>query len=223
MKRIFSTVVALSMVILTSVHTLAEENDINRTAIDEAKQYLSGDVTIFSGNMSSYTAADGTEVMLEWDNVYDCTIKDEKGMYRNDTYLKSDGKITRPKWFEGTKKLKGDAKLTAGSETDEVSDVHLTLQPPSAPNFQNVYDYLTDYIDIGNTDSEMTVVGTNRINRLEVVRDNGIQTKNVEGVEHTYRTLNKNGAMVVTMKCDSEKTNYLTVKLWGDDTGDTML
>ena len=25
------------------------------------------------------------------------------------------------------------------------------------------------------------------------------------------------------MKCDSEKTNYLTVKLWGDDTGDTML
>ena len=29
--------------------------------------------------MSSYTAADGTEVMLEWDNVYDCTIKDEKG------------------------------------------------------------------------------------------------------------------------------------------------
>ncbi len=48
MKRIFSTVVALSMVILTSVHTLAEENDINRTAIDEAKQYLSGDVTIFS-------------------------------------------------------------------------------------------------------------------------------------------------------------------------------
>lgn len=223
MKRIFSTVVALSMVILTSVHTLAEENDINRTAIDEAKQYLSGDVTISSGNMSSYTAADGTEVMLEWDNVYDCTIKDEKGMYRNDTYLKSDGKITRPKWFEGTKKLKGDAKLTAGSETDEVSDVHLTLQPPSAPNFQNVYDYLTDYIDIGNTDSEMTVVGTNRINRLEVVRDNGIQTKNVEGVEHTYRTLNKNGAMVVTMKCDSEKTNYLTVKLWGDDTGDTML
>ena len=80
MKRIFSTVVALSMVILTSVHTLAEENDINRTAIDEAKQYLSGDVTIFSGNMSSYTAADGTEVMLEWDNVYDCTIKDEKAM-----------------------------------------------------------------------------------------------------------------------------------------------
>ena len=49
MKRIFSTVVALSMVILTSVHTLAEENDINRTAIDEAKQYLSGDVIISSG------------------------------------------------------------------------------------------------------------------------------------------------------------------------------
>ena len=106
MKRIFSTVVALSMVILTSVHTLAEENDINRIAIDEAKQYLSSDVTISSGNMSSYTAADGTEVMLEWDNVYDCTIKDEKGMYRNDTYLKSNGKITRPKWLREQKNSK---------------------------------------------------------------------------------------------------------------------
>lgn len=67
----------------------------------------------------------------------------------------------------------------------------------------------------------MVVVGNNRINRFESIRDNGIETNTVDGIEHIYRTLNKNGSMIVTMKCVSVKTNYLTVKLWGNDTGDT--
>lgn len=72
-----------------------------------------------------------------------------------------------------------------------------------------------NYIDIGNTASEG--------NNVTFTNASELQTNTVDGTEHTYRTLDKDGYMLITMKCAPDKVNYLTVKLWGNDTGDTML
>ncbi len=71
------------------------------------------------------------------------------------------------------------------------------------------------YIDIGNTESEQDCI--------EYTAASEPQTNTVDGAEHTFRTLNPNGSMTFTMECAPDKTNYLTVKLWGSDTGDGML
>ncbi len=184
----------------------------NMEAVNQAKEYLSGGITV-TGAIRDYKASNGITVSITWDKVYDNTILDEKGTYLNDTYLKADGSVVRPEWFEGTKRLKGNALLSAGSITETAENVNVSITPPSTPVFD--VNTLSNYIDIGNTKSEGA--------GFECVRDNGIQKNTVDETEHTYRTLNKNGAMALTMRCNPDKINYLTVKLWGNDTGDTML
>lgn len=224
MKKVYGIIIIFS-IIFSFNHTFANSETKYNTAINEAVDYFSKPISVTNGSLSKYTASNGTEVSLQWDKVCDATIDDEKGSYLNNTYLSKEGEITRPRWYEGRKKLKGTLILTAGDEKKELVDVCVNIEPLSPPNFENAYelDCLTNYIDIGNKDSETIAVGSNLIKRFECVRDNGVEINSVDGIEHTYRTLNKNGAMVITMKCDSEKINYLTVKLWGNDTGDTML
>lgn len=225
MGKIYSIVLCLAIIMSNIVLVNAEnynksdgqivlfDDSSSETAIAEAKTYLLGGITIRDDEMSNYVASNGVNVSIEWNKVYDNTIADEKGTYPNDTYLKSDGKVVRPKWYEGTKKLIGTALLTAGSLNETVENINVSINPTAKPDFDT--SKLSDYIDIGNTESEST--------GFECVRDNGTETNVVDGITHTYRTLNKNGAMVLTMKCDPEKVNYLTIKLWGNDTGDTML
>ncbi len=184
--------------------------------ISEAEEYLLGGVNII-GKISDYKASNGITVSFTWNEVYDTTIDDEKGAYKNNIYLTSDGSVKRPKWYEGTKSFKCKVTMSAGTTSKQISDVRVKIKPYAVPGFKE--ENLSNYIDVGNVESE-EYSGTKR---LESTRDNGVQTKTIDGTVHTYRSLNKCGAMSVTLKCSPEKTNYLTVKLWGDDTGDTML
>lgn len=210
MKKIVSVLLCLAVLILNIAVIYADDD--YAFAVEEAKAYLQQGIDI-TESIKDYRASNGVTVTMTFSDIYDNTIADEKGSYQNFAYLKNDGSVIRPQWYEGTKKLKATAVLTAGSVSEALTDVSINILPPSAPSFNS--EELTNYIDIGNEASEN--------GKFECIRDNGIQTNSVDGTEHTYRTLNKNGAMVVTMKCDSEKVNYLTVKLWGNDTGDTML
>lgn len=190
------------------------EDDDNIQAVNQAKEYLTGGITI-TGAISDYKASNGITASITWDKVYDNTILDEKGTYLNDTYLKPNGMVERPKWYEGIKRLKGNAVISAGNIAETAENINIFITQPSVPGFD--VNTLSNYIDIGNVESE------NAGRAFECVRDNGIETNIVGGMTHTYRTLNKNGAMALTMKCDPDKINYLTVKLWGNDSGDTML
>ncbi len=217
LKKLLAAVVAAALTPIGGIIVYASDE----TALDETAEYLSAGVTA-TDDLYLYTASDGTEVGIYWDKVYDNTVTDEKGSYQNYEFLTHDGTLTRPEWYEGTKKLTATAVLTAGDEVQTVENIGITLPPKDAPEI--TADCLTDYIDIGNTASEaVTTADGTVINRFESVRDNGIETMTVDGTEHTYRTLNKSGAMVVNLKCDPEKTNYLTVKLWGSDAGAGML
>lgn len=222
MKKICSVFIAFSMIF--SICNVFASSGKDADAVNEAAKYFLEGVNV-SGDLDEYIASNGVAVDLKWSDVYDNTIADERGSYLNSTYLADDGKVTAPKWYEGTKKLKGTVTLTAGAKEEIINNINVSITPQTAPDFASAYSrgLLTDYIDIGNSSSETVKDGNNIVKRFESVRDNGIQTNTVDGAEHTYRTLNKNGAMAVTMKCDSDKINYLTVKLWGNDTGDTML
>ncbi len=72
------------------------------------------------------------------------------------------------------------------------------------------------YIDIGNAASE---------GAFAVFSDASESQWNAENGE-TYRTLGdsgKIGSVILTMQCAPDAVNYLTVKLWGGDTGEGML
>ncbi len=200
----------ISFIILLGIFPVSAQNGDEAAA--EAVRALSRGITL-TGDYDKYISSDGTEVSVKWNNVRDNTISDEKGSYQNDTYLRSDGRVTRPKWYEGTKKLIADAELSCGGASASAKNVNITLPPEGAPSFNE--NTLSNYINIGDSDSEKY--------GFECVRDNGVQQRDVDGVKQTYRTLNKNGAMAVTLKCDPEKQNYFTVKFWGGDTGDGIL
>ncbi|MDO5398392.1 MAG: hypothetical protein Q4G33_10730 [bacterium] len=219
MRKIFSIVLSLA-IITSNIAFVNAENTVarsasdadNQSAVEEARAYLEQGISV-TDSISDYTASNGVTVSIRWTAIYDNTIADEKGKYLDTTYMKADGRIIRPKWYEGEKRLKCNAEISAGSVNDTMENINVTVAPPAAPDFDAAS--LSNYIDIGDAESESA--------GFECVRDNGIQTNVVDDVTHTYRTLNRKGAMALTMKCEPEKTNYLTVKLWGNDTGNTML
>lgn len=200
-----------------TVGTAADE------AFAQAKEYLADGITVppLAADYSlpsDYRASNGLSVGIEWTQlVYDNTIEDEGGRYLISAYLNGNKIAARPKWFEGTKKLKVNVNLTAqygGQTLTETAEANVVLAPSEpVPEF-NVND-LGNYIDIGNPDSENGC--------FESVRSSDVRRRTVDGTVHTYRTLDKNGAMALTLRCDPGKTNYLTVKLWGGDTGEGML
>lgn len=162
----------------------------------------------------TYMPLNGLKMSISWTDIRDNTLTEEKGSYTTDAYLHKDGTLTRPKWFEGTKKLKVTARLTSGERTRDVSNLILTLPPEDTPNFSGVS--FQNYVDIGSEESEQA-------QQMDMIRASEPKTREVGGAVYTYRTLDKNGSMGITLACNPEQVNYFTVKLWGGDTGEGML
>lgn len=138
------------------------------------------------------------------ENIKNATIADEGESYTGEYYLSKDGTVTRPKWFEGDKLIKAD-------------DIYYLIKAETPPEYYySGNGDFTDCINIGDTDSETK-------NCFEAVRASEILTKDIDGTLYTYRTMDSNGSMLINLKCSPDKTNYLTVQLWGGDTGDTIL
>lgn len=136
--------------------------------------------------------------------IKDATIEDEGAMYSGEAWLTADGQVNHPEWFEGDKLLNADG-------------TYYLVKAKEAPEYYRVGSTdFSDTLDIGDIESE-------NCNLFSAVRASEPQVRNVGGNEYTYRTLGKNGAMVLNLQCDPERANYLTVRLWGGDTGDTSL
>ncbi|MGN0244153.1 MAG: InlB B-repeat-containing protein [Lachnospiraceae bacterium] len=141
---------------------------------------------------------------------YDNTISGEQGSVEDQYYLKyTNGSytLTQPEWFEGNRKV----KISATDGTDTVT-YNFTIPRKSGSVTDN--GTISNYVDIGNTDSENN-------NQLLMVRANNPETLTLEGETYSYRTLKPRGSFGITLKCDPEKQNYFTVKLWGNDTHST--
>lgn len=136
--------------------------------------------------------------------IKDATIEDEGAAYSGEAWLKSDGTVIHPRWFEGDKLILADG-------------IYYLIKAEAAPDYYyNGSSNFKGNIDIGNTSSE-------EANSFEMIRGSEARSRVVDGTAYTYRTLSKNGAMAVNLKCSPTEINYLTVRLWGGDTGDTIL
>ena len=138
------------------------------------------------------------------ENIKDSTISDEGASYSGEQWLNSEGEVTHPQWFEGDKLIMADGSY------------YLIKAYPAPDYYYSGSGEFSDTIDIGNTESENG-------NLFEYVNASEPQVREVDGNTYTYRTLSKNGAMVLNLSCSPDSVNYLTVRLWGGDTGDTML
>lgn len=166
-------------------------------AFVSARNYAEGEkndpIIIYSDRIDNFEAS----------TIKDATIEDEGESYSGEAWLKKDGTVVTPKWFEGDKLISADG-------------TYYLLKAENAPEYYNGSNAFSDTIDIGNKDSEEK-------NCFESIRASDVQTMEIDGITYTYRTLSKNGAMAINLKCSPTETNYLTVRLWGGDTGDTIL
>ncbi len=138
--------------------------------------------------------------------IKNATIEDEGEAYSGEMYLSRDGAVTHPQWFEGDKKINADG-------------TYYIIKAQNAPEYytnEKGSDIFDSYVIIGDESGEDE-------NKVEYVNASPPQTRSVDGRSYTYRTLDKNGAMVVNLKCSPDQVNYLTVQLWGGDTGDGSL
>lgn len=119
-------------------------------------------------------------------------------------WLSKDGNVTHPEWFEGDKLINADG-------------TYYLIKAEAAPDhYENGSAEFDSYVIIGDGSDEA-------VNKVEYANVSDVSINTVDGREYTYRTLGKNGSMVVNLKCSPDDTNYLTVQLWGGDTGEGML
>lgn len=137
-------------------------------------------------------------------SIKDATISDEGESYSGEMWLSVDGEVTHPKWFEGDKLINADG-------------TYYLIKAEAAPDYyENGSDEFGSYVVIGDESGEYR-------NRVEYANVSDVLINTVDGRDYTYRTLGKNGSMVVNLKCSPDEINYLTVQFWGGDTGEGML
>ncbi len=146
-------------------------------------------------------------------SAYLTSISAENGNYSGSHYLsrsRSGYTVVQPKWFEGPQTVRMEITLDGSSV-----NYNITLPREAPPVYTSEQEeQIRDYLYFGNTESEAA-------NQYEGIRVNNAATNIFEGQELTYRTLQPRGSMAVNLKCDPEKQNYFTVKLWGNDTNAT--
>lgn len=173
----------------------------HETMVNLLRNNLSVD-HITSDLRGSYTSSVGARATVDW-KTYDAVTGEESTVY-----IAVNGSVTRPKWFEGEKKLRAVADIQSGTCELKCTLV-LTLPPETAPVYNE--NQFSDTLLIGDEESEANQA-------FEYVRGSRVKMRNVNGTVYSYRTLGKDGAMVVNLKCSPDKQNRLYIKLWGEDT-----
>lgn len=141
------------------------------------------------------------------------SISGENGSYSGYHYIAFRGDeyvVNQPKWFEGPQIVKVPIAVNGVSV-----NYNITLPREEAKTYTTEQqEKIHNYIFFGNEESEAD-------NQFEAIRVNEAESHSFESHTFTYRTLKPRGSMAVTLKCDPEKQNYFTVKLWGNDTKNT--
>lgn len=168
-----------------AVHALAENVDLDH---------------ITENLLREYVAENGERVSLSWKAVESATgLPVQNG-------LRSDGTVTRPRWFEESHKILATVKITAGNYTRQRS-YYLTILPEDAPDDSDAK--YGSMVDIGTAQSEEK-------QRLESVATSS-HSRWMGAQNMTYRTLRENSVMVVHFAADPTVQNYITFKLWAAD------
>ncbi len=149
---------------------------------------------------NSYTSEDGTDARIRW------TEYDGDGN-ETDTYISSNGEVTRPRWFEADATVDVCAEIKSGDYVTE-RQYRVIVPAETAPDFGN-YSF-ENYIDIGNARSE-------EAQKFDSVKVSNIRRRWTSGRVFTYRVPENGGVMLLNLACVPQSDNYIALKLWGAD------
>ena len=168
-----------------AVHALAENADLDHITENLLREYI---------------AENGERVLLSWKATESATgLPVQNG-------LRSDGTVTRPRWFEESHRILATAKITAGNYTRQRS-YYLTILPEDAPDDSDAK--YGSMVDIGTAQSEEK-------QRFESVATSS-HSRWMGAQNVTYRTLRENSVMALHFAADPNVQNYITIKLWAAD------
>lgn len=179
-------------------------DDYRVQAAVEASVHMLGENTdpeaVTSALSDGYTAPDGVYAEIRW------TAEDAETGENVFDVLEADGTVNRPRWFEPAERIKATGRIVSGSCVRERA-FYLTILPEEAPNYTGESFDSCVYPGLAESEVQQRFESENC-----QARSRWVGTKNF-----AYRTLDQDGMMVLNLACDSEKQNYLTVKIWMDD------
>ncbi len=147
----------------------------------------------------SYTTEDGTSAELRW-----TAVSPETG--EKDGRISEKGRISRPAWFQNPAPVLAEAHIKSGDYT-RIRRYVMNLIPESMPEFDK--DKITDYMDISQSSSSS---GHCLENIHASTHSHWIGSRN-----YSYRAIEQDSLLAVTMKTQSDTRNYLTLKVWGEE------
>ncbi|MBR5153071.1 MAG: hypothetical protein IKW60_06080 [Clostridia bacterium] len=169
---------------------------VTEAAIYALEDNISSDRII--GNLSSdYTTEHGVRAEIRW-KTWDPVTEMEAG-----ELVSSAGEVTRPKWYENSRTI--HARATISAKTVERDRVYrLTILPEDLPEYMDEEE--DTYLNLGvSTDEEQHHFAARGGEEHRVFHG---------GKSFSYRTVEKNDILAMTMKTDGASQNYLTLKVW---------
>ena len=155
-------------------------------------------------NLSNeYSSQNGGSAKIIW-NELDADNK----VLKDKIYLDKNGDITRPKWYENGAHIVANAEIRSNDYTTN-RRYYLTIPAESAPDYSK-YKF-SNYIDIGGAQSE-------KEQKAEYKNVESGRKRWIEGHIFSYRVPQKGAIMMLNFDCSPYATNYLTLKLWAEDT-----
>ena len=150
----------------------------------------------------SYSSQNGGSAKISWDEL---DVNNE--VLKEKTYVGKNGDITRPKWYEDAAHIVANAEIRSGDYITH-RRYYLTIPAETAPNYSK-YKF-SNYIDIGGSQSE-------KEQKVEYKNVGSGRKRWIEGHMFSYRIPEKGAVMMLNFACSPYETNYLTLKLWADD------
>ncbi len=155
-----------------------------------------------SGKLSdSYTTEHGVKAEIRWKS-WDPETEQE-----GTAFLDKTGTVTQPRWYENSRLIHARATISAGEyHRDRV--YRLTILPEEVPE---VFDEkLDNYLDLGEPKDETQ--------QQYAAKGGEKGTREVGGERFSYRIIDQDTMLAMTMQAKGEEQNYLTFKVWKGDT-----
>lgn len=155
-------------------------------------------------NLSNeYSSQNGGNAKIIWNELDENNIA-----LKEKIHLDKNGDITRPKWYENGSHIVADAEIRSNDYTTN-RRYYMTIPAESAPDYSK-YKF-SNYIDIGGAQSE-------KEQKAEYKNVESGRKRWIDGHIFSYRIPQKNAVMMLNFACSPYETNYLTLKLWVEDT-----
>lgn len=174
---------------------------VSETALNALGNNRSSFVTM--NLLNEYSSQNGGNAKIVWNE-----LDANNEVLKDKIYIGENGDITRPKWYENGVHIVANAEIRSN---DYITNrrYYLTIPAESAPDYSK-YKF-SNYMDIGGAQSE-------KEQKAEYKNVGSGRKRWIEGHIFSYRVPQKGAIMMLNFACSPYETNYLTLKLWAEDT-----